>query len=224
MSHERLIIIDWDDTLLSTSHINKLKYHLGENIHTDNSVKESLQDLEISIVNLLTRAKSYGKVCIVTNAEEGWVQMSCDKFCPKVAPMLADIDVISARSRYEIFCPENQTYWKVAAMQDCVKKHFSSPDQIADFISFGDSMTERLAAKTVGGALPKAKTKIIKFCDSPTIDQLYKQQQAIYQSLPYVCVHSNNIDAILVIKIIPEQDVICPTSSTSSELICANLT
>ena len=49
--------------------------------------------LEVSI--------TYGKTYIITNAAQGWVEFSAEKFMPSVVPILSKINIISARARYE---------------------------------------------------------------------------------------------------------------------------
>lgn len=191
----KLIVIDWDDTLLPTSHLDFLGYDPKKNI--DLYTKNSLERLEKSIISLLIMAKMCGKVCIVTNSQEGWVDMSCGLFIPNVKEYIKDIDIISARSLYENKHPKNTIMWKIEAMNDCVRKWFRSPDVVTDFISLGDSFGDRHAAKIVGKGLSISTTKSIKFANDPTSEQLIYQQKLIHDSFPYICTHKNDIDLIL---------------------------
>lgn len=57
-----------------------------------------------------------GKIFIITNAAEGWVEMSSTRFLPLVAKEIEnDITVISARSKYEKQFPHNYSEWKMRA-------------------------------------------------------------------------------------------------------------
>jgi len=61
-----------------------------------------LQELDDVAQALIAKSKQMGKVYIVTNAAEGWVQMSAARFLPKVEAEIQDgICIISARARYE---------------------------------------------------------------------------------------------------------------------------
>ena len=50
---------------------------------------------------MLELAVKYGKVYIITNAAEGWVEFSAAKFMPDVLPVLDKVTIISARTKYE---------------------------------------------------------------------------------------------------------------------------
>jgi len=50
---------------------------------------------------------------VVTNAETGWVQLSCQKFIPLVLPMLNKLTILSARSTYEAMFPDSPLKWSV---------------------------------------------------------------------------------------------------------------
>lgn len=63
-----------------------------------------------------------GKVYIVTNAAEGWVQLSAKRFLPLVnAEIQTGITIISARERYEKLYPRNYQKWKVEAFLETKK-------------------------------------------------------------------------------------------------------
>lgn len=63
-----------------------------------------------------------GKVYIVTNAAEGWVQLSANRFLPLVnAEIQTGITIISARERYEKLYPRNYQKWKVEAFLETKK-------------------------------------------------------------------------------------------------------
>jgi hypothetical protein len=50
----------------------------------------------------LQTAKTLGKIFIITNAAEGWVELSSHRFMPLVAKEIEeDITIISARTMYE---------------------------------------------------------------------------------------------------------------------------
>ena len=75
---------------------------------------KKLAELDEVAVNLIKQAKQFGKVYIVTNAAEGWVELSAHRFLPKVcAELTSEIQIISARSHYEKIYPRNYQRWKV---------------------------------------------------------------------------------------------------------------
>lgn len=65
---------------------------------------------------MIQKSKEFGKTYIVTNAAEGWVELSARRFLPKVFKELKkDVVVISARTKYEALYPRNYQKWKVEA-------------------------------------------------------------------------------------------------------------
>lgn len=50
-------------------------------------------------------AVNYGKTFIITNAAEGWVEYSAQRYLPSLVPILEKIPIISARSRYQPHFP-----------------------------------------------------------------------------------------------------------------------
>ena len=53
---------------------------------------------------------------IITNAAEGWVQMSGRRFLPRVyAELKSDITIISARTKFEKLFPQDYQEWKISA-------------------------------------------------------------------------------------------------------------
>jgi hypothetical protein len=57
----------------------------------------------------------YGKTFIITNAAEGWVEYSAERYMPSLLPVLEKITIISARTRYEPHFPNDFTKWKLYA-------------------------------------------------------------------------------------------------------------
>lgn len=111
--YETAIIFDWDDTLLCTSFINPSGVY--QNVELGAAVQAHIKVLEAKVKQMLELAITYGKVYIITNAADGWVEFSCRKFMPSCFPILAKIIIISARSRYESKFPGDVPKWKINA-------------------------------------------------------------------------------------------------------------
>lgn len=61
-----------------------------------------LEQLDIAAEQLIKQAKKLGMVFIITNAAEGWVEMSSARFLPRVHEEVnSDITIISARTKFE---------------------------------------------------------------------------------------------------------------------------
>lgn len=113
--HQTCIIFDWDDTILCTTFLAPHQHLIYEpNLRFPPTLQKRLSELDDVAFDLISKSKKYGKVYIVTNAAEGWVQLSAHRFLPKVFQEIqTDITIISARARYEKLYPRNYQKWKV---------------------------------------------------------------------------------------------------------------
>lgn len=64
------------------------------------------------------------QVLIITNSDEGWVKYSAERWLPNLIPILANYRIISARTRYEKFYPNQPLCWKAAAFAHEANEHF----------------------------------------------------------------------------------------------------
>jgi hypothetical protein len=108
------IIFDWDDTLLSSSWLAQNGLRLDEPAVVPLEAMAQLEVLQESVISLVQRALVHGNVIVITNAETGWVELSCKKFMPRVLPLLSKFKVLSARSTFECLYPDSPSDWKVS--------------------------------------------------------------------------------------------------------------
>ena len=107
---------------------------------------ESYHDLPLHYQNLfkeisrcaekcLNLACQYGRVLIITNSDEGWVNYSAERFLPHMLPILERnkdrIKIVSARTRYESFYPDQPLCWKAAAFAHEVNECFTAASKLA---------------------------------------------------------------------------------------------
>jgi hypothetical protein len=79
------IIFDWDDTILCTTFLAPHQQLIYEpSIKFPAALQKKLSELDDVAWELIRKAKQYGKTYIVTNAAEGWVELSAARFLPKV--------------------------------------------------------------------------------------------------------------------------------------------
>jgi hypothetical protein len=98
----------------------------------------------------------------VTNAAEGWVELSAKRFLPKVNQEIAtDVTIISARARYEKLFPRNFQKWKVEAFLETRKD--MDEQAITNLIALGDNVFEIEAAYILGAQFKNAFIKTVKF-------------------------------------------------------------
>lgn len=71
---------------------------------------------------------------IITNSDEGWVKYSAERYLPNLIPILENYRVISARTRYEKFYPNQPLCWKAAAFAHEVNEHFCQLEEARDML------------------------------------------------------------------------------------------
>jgi hypothetical protein len=74
------------------------------------------------------------QVIIITNSDEGWVKYSAERYLPNLIPVLKNYRIISARTRYEKFYPNQPLCWKAAAFAHEVNEHFCSLEEVHDLL------------------------------------------------------------------------------------------
>ena len=87
---------------------------------------------------------------LVTNAERGWIELSCQKFMPTLFPSLENVKVVSARTSYESAETSSPLDWKLRAFEAEIRRCYGSatlvdPDSRKNVLSLGDSVHEREA-------------------------------------------------------------------------------
>jgi hypothetical protein len=87
------------------------------------------------------------QVLIITNSDEGWVNYSAERFLPNLIPVLKNYRVISARTRYENFYPNQPLCWKAAAFAHEVNEHFCSLEEAS-------AMLERECSRVSTDSVP----------------------------------------------------------------------
>jgi hypothetical protein len=194
---ENLIIFDWDDTLFPTTWMREhglLEKEAGITPQQD----EQLQALADVVAVTLEAAKRRGCVAIVTNAEQGWVEMSCEAIMPSLQSHLEGVRIVSARSRHEKHGLYAPTTWKCLAFEELVGEFYSAFDQSdvtlrRNIASLGDSEHEMEALKWVATG-SECHAKCFKFMQQPCLEQLIEQHELIAGFIDDVVDHDGNLD------------------------------
>ena len=217
--HRRLILIDWDDTLCTSTLMASLGYRIDEQGPLPDELVSELADLQTSVIAMLEQAVRHGTVIIVTNAETGWVELSGKRFVPGITAALArlQIRVISARSTYESLCGANPSDWKTACFMQQVEdaKHAlalaGDVDGTVDLLSIGDSYHEREAAHHVSYVAAKRRrespdagttagtVKTVKLMERPDISMLRRQCNLLAENMENICMHPESVDVNLIV-------------------------
>jgi len=198
--NQTIIIFDWDDTLCPST--TCMRHHglsvLGA--PPEGELAASLEALTREAQALIERASELAeKVVVVTNAEEGWVDLSCKAWMPSLRETVATCDVCSARSTWEPRGVASPAGWKARAFEDAIDKFYSAyPNQSwKNILSVGDAPHEREALSRVVRWAPsgkKCRSKSVKFVLRPTIQQLTRELQMLRDSLKEIVEHNDDLD------------------------------
>jgi len=198
---ETVMIFDWDDTVLPSSWVQEQGLRLDGESPLSAVQKEELAALAKLTTETLRMAKRLGTVVLVTNAERGWIELSCQKFLPSLYPVLENVKQISARSEYERPDLPSPFEWKLRAFESEIGRLF--PRQPGDeprrknILSFGDGVHEREALIHATAQLHNCRTKSLKFVERPRIEQLRKQHALLARCVKRIVHHDGNLDLCL---------------------------
>jgi len=198
-----VIFMDWDDTLLCSSVLSTQGIKLDSDMTNATDLMVQLEELTDSVISVLNVAMASGIVYIVTNGETGWVQLSAQKFLPRVVPVLEKLRVLSARSTFEPMYPDAPMKWKFLAFQESLNQEYADSHCIKNVLSFGDSHAEREAIRLVTKGLPNTRTKSIKFAERPTIEQLQRQLELVSNCFLYISSHEDDLDLCMSLSVTP---------------------
>ena len=121
-----------------------------------------LKELDEAAVQLLAKAKLLGKVYLITNAAEGWIELSANRFMPKTfIELQKDVKVISARAHYEKQFPRNYQKWKVEAFLET--RADMEDEALTNLVALGDNIFEIEAAYILGAQYKNSYIKTVKF-------------------------------------------------------------
>jgi len=191
-----LIIFDWDDTLLPTAWLQRqdVLHGLGGTLLA--SQQKMLRKLAKSAAATLSAAKRLGKVVIVTNAWEGWVEKSCARFLPALMPVLRGVAVFSARAAFDNGA-RSPADWKCHMFSRTLAAFFSRGGPSArqfNVVSVGDSVHEQNAIFHSTDNFPGCFAKSLKFMDHPKVEELIGQHDLVRGVLAAVVAHEGDLD------------------------------
>jgi hypothetical protein len=195
-SENTMLIFDWDDTVLPSTWIHEQGLSLADDSWPTPEQQGLLDRLAERAAHTLGVAKQHGWVTLVTNAEAGWIELSCQKFMPSLWPSLGDVKLFSARSTYERQGVVSPFEWKYLAFESEIggfyegcEAHFEK-----NVVSFGDSAHEREALIRVTERMSNCRTKSLKLVERPEVDQLLKEHQLLADCMCSIVSHDGNLD------------------------------
>lgn len=199
LMEETVFIFDWDDTLLPSTWVQSQGLRLDESSEVSPWQREQLAEVAKVAAETLRIAKQLGTVVLITNAERGWIELSCQKFMPTLYPALESLKAISARTTYETPATPSPLDWKVAAFYNELNRlyghdNLSDVDRRKNVVSLGDGVHEREALLRATGPLPNCRSKSLKFVERPDIAQICKQHSLVTSCFDRIAHHDGNLD------------------------------
>jgi len=190
---DTMLIFDWDNTMLPTTWLEEQGLGLDRHSEPTQAQREQLREMAEHARQTLQIAKTHGKVVLVTNAEHGWVELSCKKFLPELCASLEGVKILSARSTYERQGVQQPAEWKYLAFESEVDD-FIRDDRHKNIISIGDSPHERQALIRVAERLPDSRAKALKLMERPGLGQLVREHQLIGGCLRDIVRYDGSLD------------------------------
>lgn len=175
----RLIVYDFDDTLVPTSVIMQYYDHDAMTcLNMPQDIHNTIVNFEHSIKALISSSKKKGCVMIITNASKSWVEWVIITFYPKLMQIMRSINVIC---NVEIY----KKYDKSTAF-DNVSKMFEEVVTVGDNINDIDAASQHC----------KKHEKIckgIKFTEVPSLSALHAAHQLLIYSLDYIFAYESTL-------------------------------
>merc|ERR1712216_607615 len=143
-------------------------------------------------------AKKHGTVVFITNAETGWIELSCQKFLPSLWILMQSVSFLSARSLYETDDMQCPSMWKLRAFEKEIG-NFARELPLGrrlNIISFGDALHERdaLFRATVR---TNCCRKNLKFLEQPDWAVLGRQHEFVNAYFQQIIDHEFSMDLCL---------------------------
>lgn len=206
---ETLILLDWDDTLMPSTWLSQSGLRLDAGAPTETQRAE-LTAAARAAARTVQAAKRLGTVVVITNAEWGWVELSCKHFLPTLWPLLENIKIRSARSFFEQRGSLAPALWKRVAFQqelrtfcqNCCKIAKNSVARVAssrlrNVISLGDSVNERDALRYITKDSADCWGKSVKLMEQPDMRVFAKEHRILCTVLRPIAKHPGTLDLSL---------------------------
>lgn len=203
-----VFLLDWDDTCCATSYLERCGVMADLDIRLNECAPQLdlyLRVLEHRVLSLLKSAIKMGTVLIVTNAGDGWVELSSSRFLPAVRAFLDQnyklIKIVSARARYIDAYRQYPLQWKALTFSDVLQTIMAEkpckPHEL-HVVVLGDSVGDQYAAHVAADSLASVGMpivlKVVKFLERPTIDQLCKELAVLLDHLLVMTKHRGPFD------------------------------
>jgi hypothetical protein len=171
-TNNNIIILDWDDTLFSTS------YFLLKNKKLTIEEQQLFFKLGECVSKFINLSKSFGKVFIITNSTKKWLYKTAYNYLKINENLLDEVNVISARENFnEEIVPKHM--WKSLIFKQ-LYKYFEFSDSI---VCISDSINDINEGKKLKTIFKNNNISTIKFINKPSPIQNIKEINLIIENL-----------------------------------------
>ena len=202
-SDSTVTVLDWDDTLMPSTWLKGqglTSAALADKFGMTKEMVSACEEVAVHVERVIKKAQEYGKVFIITNGVQGWVEKSCEMFMPSIRNLVLSLPIISAAGLYRYFSKDPILWKRMTFRRELLDRAFGGmPRAGRVVISIGDGCAEQEAARylmTIGsysqvGLLSVRSLKIVE-SSSPAI--LIRQLDEICQILPTLATQSGDFD------------------------------
>jgi hypothetical protein len=198
---ETTIIFDWDDTCLASHYLAVNGFNTRGMCFPMKREFAEMGEIMAGIVGpLLLHAAQFGRVVIVTNGTDGWVQMSCEQFMPNLMPLIEQLTVVSAQDRYRHMFPTKPIEWKRRTFRDVLDAETRPLGRVRNLISIGDGLAEQMAMRAMKSYPdtlfnnPMNVVKTVKLLEFPTLESLVMQLKIVHELLEGIVHYPASLD------------------------------
>jgi hypothetical protein len=197
---ETTFFIDWDDTCMCSDWLKVNGFSFAKaDTHEKREFLEMGDALTHAVGPLLMKLAEFGRVVIVTNANDGWVQESCSMFMPKLVDLIGKLTVVSAQDRYRRYVA-SPIEWKRRTFRDVLDAETRPLGRVRNLISIGDGTAEHVAIHSLGTypgrhlLNPQNILKSVKLLDIPSPNQLIEQLVTLTGMIEGIVQHPNGLN------------------------------
>ncbi|KAF4659129.1 hypothetical protein FOZ61_002459 [Perkinsus olseni] len=194
---QTLVIFDWDDTICPTTWAKVNGLNVCDPFVPEQFI-DPLAELAEMAAKMIRVAASLGKVVIVTNAQDGWFELSCRKWLPSLEPLFQNlaVQICSARSAFEHRGIKSPAGWKAHAFRDIIDgQRCATPISGVDLQLVEEPSS---AAVNFWNSSAMHRMKSVKFLLKPDLTQLGNEIQLLTDSLEHIVKHDGALDLELL--------------------------
>lgn len=184
---ESLIVLDWDDTILPTSWLERIRA-LTAGVPLRPEVARQMASLCSVCATTMAMAQQMGTVIFITNSAPGWVDQSCSLFMPQIHQQVRSFQIFAKPMHAPL------TFKLNAFRREC--------QAFRNVVSIGDGDAERAASlrlltppdRKPRGDEPSRCVKSCKLIEFPSCQQLIAEHEMLQIRLLDIVTFQGSLD------------------------------